>query len=290
MPRIPIAAIALAAIAIFSCNRSRTAPAENEGLSGTPAAGQKAPSKPDGSVEPAPAVPETETAAEEETAVELPPGAATLPDLSGLAGMDPDAFPGGEEGLDAIVEAYTTVGEKAKEKAESQSKALEGKDLIALKDLAACLPATVKGWKAYGKATSSQQKHMGVLLPMAMRVFRQGETVLASITIMDTLKTTEIRVGFEVGLAITKKTKTPRQKAVTVDGQPGYILVRQEKPEAPTEEGMDTSKGALLVDGRFLVVVTAENIADFDEIYAILSAAKIDKLIGLGKAPPAPGK
>ncbi len=201
-----------------------------------------------------------------------------LPDLSGLEGMDPDSLPDGDEGLDAAVALWTTVGEEAKLKVEAQDSAQAGKEPVDPKDLAKGLPKAVEGWKAKGKTAMSHQKHRGFLLPMASKVFTQPDGVMANVTIMDTLSTAEIRVGFEMGLAITKKAKSPRQKAVTVGGADGYILVRQAKPDSGKPA---TSKGALLVKDRFLVVVNADNLADFDAILAILSSIEIKKLEAL---------
>lgn len=201
-----------------------------------------------------------------------------LPDLSGLSGLDPDSLPDGDEGLDAAVALWTTVGEEAKQKVEAQDSAQAGKKPVEPKDLAKGLPKAVEGWKAKGKTAMSHQKHRGFLLPMASRVFTQPGGVIANVTIMDTLSTAEIRVGFEMGLAITKKAKSPRQKAVSVGGADGYILVRQAKPDSGKPA---TSKGALLVKDRFLVVVNADNLADFDAILDILQSIDIKKLEGL---------
>ena len=99
-----------------------------------------------------------------------------------------------------------------------------------------------------------------------------------NVTIMDTLNTAEIRVGFEMGLAITKKAKSPRQKTVSVKGAKGYILVRE---AAPDKDKPATSKGALLVKDRFLVVVNADNLADFDAVHTILKSIDIKELEAL---------
>jgi hypothetical protein len=229
-----------------------------------------------------------ETAGEEESGQAAEPGplegdegggpAPELPDMSGLSGLDPDSLPDGDEGLDAAVALWTTVGEEAKNKVDAQDEAQAGKELVDPGKLAKGLPKAVAGWKAVGKTAASHQKHRGFLLPMASRVFTQPDGVLANVTIMDTLKTAEIRVGFEMGLAITQKVKSPRQKVVTVGSLKGYVLVREASPEKGKPA---TSKGALLVKDRFLVVVNADNLADFDAVLAILSSINVKQLEAL---------
>jgi hypothetical protein len=207
-------------------------------------------------------------------------GAPDLPDLSGFSGLDPDSFPEGEEGLDAIVKLWTEMGDDAKKKADLQDKALEGRTLRTTKELSKCLPDKVAGWKTAGKVAMAEQKQMGSLLPMVSRSFSRGEDVKATLTLMDTLKTSEIRVGYEMGLSLTKTAKSPRQKLITIDGTEGYILVHQAVPQTGKAS---ESKGALLVASRFLVVLTVDNLADFEEAFKILSGAKISKIKDLDK-------
>jgi hypothetical protein len=203
-----------------------------------------------------------------------------LPNLSGFSGMDPDSFPEGEEGLDAIVQLWADTGEDARKKADMQDAALAGKTLRTAKELSKCLPDKVAGWKIAGKVTMTEQKHKGSILPMASRSFNREEGVKATMTILDTLKISEIRVGYEMGLTLTKTVKSPRQKLITIEGTEGYILVHQAAAQAGKAA---ESKGALLVASRFLVVLTLDNLADFDETYKILSSAKISKIKDLDK-------
>lgn len=227
-----------------------------------------------GAGEPAP----DEAMAADPSAAESP--APALPDISGFSGMDPDLFPDGEEGLNAIVELWKSVGEDAKKKVDAQTEAQAGKKLRTPKELAKCFPDSIKDWKASGKITTTRQKHRGVTLSMASGIFRQGDEISASLTIMDTLATSEIRVGFEMGLAITKKVKSPRQKLITIADEQGYILVRDAPPDSLKKS---TSKGALLLADRFLIIVNIENLADFDETCKILSSIKTDKITKLDK-------
>jgi hypothetical protein len=211
---------------------------------------------------------ETWAAAEEESA-------PALPDMSGITGIDPDLLPDGEAGLDAIVQLWTTVGQEAKEKVDKQNEAQTGKKISTKKELAKTLPKTIEGWSTSGKASMTDHLNKGVTLPMVSRVFKLNGDVSATLTVMDTLKSSEIRVGYEVGLALTKNVKSPRQKLVSIQEHEGYILVHASLPEMGKKA---SSKGALLVADRFLVVLTVENLADFDEAYKIMSSVHIKKL------------
>ncbi len=198
----------------------------------------------------------------------------TLPDMSGLGGMDPDQFPDGMEGLDQIVALWTQYGEDAKKKVDKQAEAHAGKEPVKIKPLQKCLPAKIKGWKKAGKAVETQQQHMGVMLPMVSITFGHEEAA-ATLTIVDTLESAEIRVGFEMGVSLTRNLKTSRQKYVEEQGEPGYIIVHSSQPGTDKKT---TSKGALLVADRFLVVVTIVEMADFDEAQKFLSRVNIDSL------------
>ncbi len=84
-----------------------------------------------------------------------PPG---LPDLSGFSGIDPDSFPEGEEGLDAIVQLWTDIGDDAKKKADMQDEILAGRTLRTTKELSKCLPDKVAGWKTAGSGSSRPRR------------------------------------------------------------------------------------------------------------------------------------
>ncbi|MFH1434622.1 MAG: hypothetical protein ABIJ56_02785 [Pseudomonadota bacterium] len=197
-----------------------------------------------------------------------------LPDMSGLGGMDPDQFPEGIEGLDQIVAAWTQYGEDARAKVDKQTEAHDGKEPAETKLLKKCLPSKIKGWKKEGDASETQQQHRGAMLPMASITFGRGEAT-ATLTIVDTLMSAEIRVGFEMGVSLVTNMKTSRQKYVEEQGEPGYIIIHSSQPGTDKKT---TSKGALLVAERFLVVVTIEEMADFDEARIFLSLVNIDSL------------
>ncbi len=208
----------------------------------------------------------------------LPPVEAspTLPNLEGFSGIDPDLFPDGEKGLDAIVQASIETGDEAARTAARQEETLKGKTPLKARELSRALPDKISGWKASGKVTATEENHQGSILPLASRKFRREGNVVATMTIIDTLEISEIRVGYNMGLLLTKKFKSPRQKLITIEGVEGYITVRDEQQQKG--QGAQ-SKGAVLIVGRFLVVVTVEGLADFEETYRLLSSAKIARML-----------
>ena len=263
-PLLLVAAFTLAA----GCNKSRKeSPESHSNKPGKSDAGGSG-----AAAEPAPAKEHKPTAGETAPAVKKSP--PSLPDMSGLGGMNPDQFPDGIDGLDQIVALWTQYGEDAKKKVDKQTEAHAGKEPAATKALKKCLPSKIKGWKKAGKAAGTQQQHRGVTLPMVSITFVHEEAT-ATLTIVDTLKSPEIRVGFEMGVFLAANMETSRQKHVEVEGEPGYLIVHSPPPGTDKKT---TSKGALLAAERFLVVVTIEEMADFDEAQNLLSSVNIDSL------------
>lgn len=203
-----------------------------------------------------------------------------LPDLSGFSGMDPDSFPPGEAGLDAIVEMLAEVGDEATDKAAKQMSQFEGKKLATPEELSKGLPEEIAGWEKIGKTELTREKQKNSVLPIASSKFWRKDGVIANIAIMDTMQAGEVRVGYEMGLAIAKKVHSPRQKEVTIGNHKGFILVREKNGYSGKNA---QSKGALLVSGRFLIVLTIDGLADFEEAFRFLSSSKIINIEEIAK-------
>jgi len=203
---------------------------------------------------------------------ELPPD---VPGLGGLAGMDPDSFSPGAEGLDEIVALYTKMGDAAKKKADEQAQAQAGKSLRTTKEISGCLPAKIAGWKTAGKAGVSDQLLGGKTAPMAWRKFTDTGGAAAVVTIIDTLNMPDLRVGFELGRALTLQKTSARQQPVEVEGEPGYLTVRAD--DTDPEKGK-TSKGAILVEDRFIAIASIEDEDDLALVLKVVSSVDIKKL------------
>lgn len=204
-----------------------------------------------------------------------------LPALSGFSGMDPDTFPPGVEGLDQIVSLWVKTVEKIKKEVEEEEGFAEGKTPIDPVKIMKCLPAKIAGWKPIGKADGRVIIQNESEIPMATRSFhlKGRKEIKAVITIMDTLNAPGVKVGFKMGLIITKNAPNSTQQLININQQEGYAIVRSINESSQPSGKMFVSKGALMASKRFLIVVSIDNLNDIGEVERLISQVNIGKLI-----------